>query len=121
MPDDIADNTVRTLEDAFNDLEDLIKEVVNTVKPLPDHINTLLTDVASLKLLQAARELPITAKDELEHAGKVVGSAGETAVGTVETVPAAATDVIEDVQGVTGNVSKDANSIWKHPLKKRAR
>ena len=122
MADDIADNLEESLEDVIYRLEGMVKETIDTVRPLPSHINTLISEIANLKLLAAAKEIPATVADEAAHAGKVVGSAGETAAAGVTTVPAAATDVIEDVQGVGGEASKGAGQSWRQfKLKKNGR
>lgn len=122
MPDknDLADNVEEQLDDVIYRIEDTLKDVAGIVRPLPEHVNNMLSRIAHLELLQAAKEIPLAVGEAAEGAGKVVGDAGETAAAGIETVPAAATDIIEDVQPVGGDVSKGSTQAWRQfKLKKR--
>lgn len=123
MADDILDNTEEELGTVIYRLEDTIKNTLDMIKPIAAGFNGLVSDVAQLKLIQAAKEIPATITATSEQAGQAVGSAGETAGAAVGTVPAVATDVLEDVESVgsTGSkgVEKASASVWKHRIKRR--
>lgn len=122
MSDDVLDNTEEELGTVIYRLEDTVKETLNTIKPIIAGFNGLVSDVAQLKLLAAAKEIPATISATAEQAGVAVGSAGESVGAGIATVPAVATDVLEDVESVgdtTGKAVKRAEaSVWKHKLRR---
>jgi hypothetical protein len=122
MPEkgDILDNTEESLDEVIYRIEDTLKDIGSTVAVVPEHLNNLLSRVAHLELLQAAKEVPAAIADVGEGGAKAAGDtigAGAAAVGTV---PAAATDVLEDAESVGGDVGKGTSTTWKkYRLKRR--
>jgi uncharacterized protein YgbK (DUF1537 family) len=122
-PDDgIIDNTEEELGTVIYRLEDTLKETLDIVRPLVAGVSGLADKVAHLELIAAAKEIPATVTEVSKQAGTAVGSAGETAGAAIGTVPAVATDVLEDVEQVgntTGKAVERAQaSVWKHRIKR---
>jgi hypothetical protein len=123
MSGDALDNTEEELGAVVYRLEDAIKETLNIVKPIAAGFNGLVSDIAELKLLQAAKEIPATITAVSEQGGEAIGAAGKTAGAAVGTVPAVATDVLEDVEKVGSTTGKAAEraeaSIWRQKIRRK--
>ena len=121
MPDDkgdMLDATEEELGQVLYRIEDTIKQALGIVEPLPGHVNDLISRIAHLELINAAKVVPETVSDEAEHAGKTLGAAGETVGAGVGTVPAVATDVLEDVGSVGRTTERGGKSIFKKKIRR---
>ena len=116
---DMLDNTQKALEGTEEDLGDVLYQILDTVKPLPGHINDLVSRISHLELINAAKVVPETIADEGEHAGKVLGATGETAGGAIGTIPAASTDILEDVESVGKTTTRGGKSLFKTKIRRK--
>jgi hypothetical protein len=117
--DDVADNLEEALGDVLYRIEDNVKAVLEIARPFVEHANRFISEAASLHPIEAAKEVPATLADSGEQAGHALGATAETGSAAVGTVPATATDVLEDVQDVQRTVSKGGKSLFNYKVRRR--